>query len=732
MSGQPLKTPSDATKYRSEYMQSLALQSKINDVNAKANQLFLETGQLPPSTQMADTRPTSEKLLDSEFLKQSIVKDLQPVAEPYFGLRIVQGIEKSPLNVDNSFLKWVAQNGPEITKTLQLNYKFGIAGDENDADTLVQKLTSIYADTKNSLKSVKSYMNSTVSTNPNGPRGVLSQNDFDGITANLNNFIKDLRTIQGKNYSIEFYRPIEDLMSKLMAIKNIIPTTEMISFYVSNISKPSTTFVQSEGGDTFEIDNVGLTQYFDTLEKLPKMNIVMSLIDACRKAIKPFSKRTLTSAMNSLTQLFSSFTPEVIAELRGLKSRLFERAQEQLDYAKHIQSNQIAESIRQDEHNDRLARKAERVYVINPQSDAVWTRQAPAGRLGGPWGDDGYDDPQNHITFYDTNPPPFSDTPSSISSLSDDILNQGGGGGSPSYISDIGSDMSFYSSHSYDTIPSTSSSISDKGYIHYPPGELTGPRGQQVSLPPAPPIGPGYPSQGLIGNPSPFIPKTERQEIINRLKDPKLPQELRKQLERRLGQIDQENEPPPLMTKEEFDVQQGKSGTGIKRRGRIRGSGVVSVPKPPTFVGFGINEINQRLLDKNILSIRRDTRSKIKNMQNRHVSEGMKRTLQKIIGGGVPDYNDLSGLPEEEKDYLDKIVRASNLQDKLSIPAPSKDQREKDFHQFEVMRGEILSGNDNREMIKKFKLLCVRLMRQGSLPKAEVHELMEALADLGL
>ena len=57
---------------------------------------------------------------------------------------------------------------------------------------------------------------------------------------------------------------------------------------------------------------------------------------------------------------------------------------------------------------------------------------------------------------------------------------------------------------------------------------------------------------------------------------------------------------------------------------------------------------------------------------------------------------------ELEKNYLNKIVSASNLHDKLSVPAPSKDQRDKDFHQFEVMKGEILSGNDNKEMIKKF------------------------------
>lgn len=175
-------------------------------------------------------------------------------------------------------------------------------------------------------------------------------------------------------------------------------------------------------------------------------------------------------------------------------------------------------------------------------------------------------------------------------------------------------------------------------------------------------------------------------------------------------------------------------GFGIKpkrRVGRPRGGGIAQVAKPPNFVGFGVNEINQKNLDKNILTIRRNTRTSYADMPSKHISEKMKRIVKTIVGGGAPSFNDLSSLDEDEKDYLHKLISRSNLESRLSVPAPSKDQREKEIHQFEVMKGEIMSGNDSKELVKKFKLLIIKLSHQGMLPKTEVNAILEELVMLG-
>jgi hypothetical protein len=47
------------------------------------------------------------------------------------------------------------------------------------------------------------------------------------------------------------------------------------------------------------------------------------------------------------------------------------------------------------------------------------------------------------------------------------------------------------------------------------------------------------------------------------------------------------------------------------------------------------------------------------------------------------------------------------------------------------MKGEILSGNDSKELVKKFKLMILKLSRNGMLPKNESNELLETLVNLG-
>jgi len=53
------------------------------------------------------------------------------------------------------------------------------------------------------------------------------------------------------------------------------------------------------------------------------------------------------------------------------------------------------------------------------------------------------------------------------------------------------------------------------------------------------------------------------------------------------------------------------------------------------------------------------------------------------------------------------------------------------INEFEVMKGQIMSGNDNKEYVKKFKLLVLKLVRSGYIPKIEGFDLVEELTSLG-
>lgn len=177
-----------------------------------------------------------------------------------------------------------------------------------------------------------------------------------------------------------------------------------------------------------------------------------------------------------------------------------------------------------------------------------------------------------------------------------------------------------------------------------------------------------------------------------------------------------------------------------KRRGRPKGCGLkmhspgdvaVGITPSPRYVTFGKFLINNNKLNDDIISIKRPSGGNITEFPSSKVSNKLSRVFKKIVGGQLPSYNELSDLTEEEKNYLYKVSKKAEILDKLSIPAPSKDKEEKDIHQFEVMKGEIMAGNDSKEMIKAFKLLLNKLSKSGALPKQQVSEVLTDLLEMG-
>lgn len=182
-------------------------------------------------------------------------------------------------------------------------------------------------------------------------------------------------------------------------------------------------------------------------------------------------------------------------------------------------------------------------------------------------------------------------------------------------------------------------------------------------------------------------------------------------------------------------------GAGL-RAGRPRGSGIVKpiseridktqgIKQGHTHVPFGKYIINKNRLDDDIFSFKHIKGYGVKGYPSKKISRNLSNVIKTIIGGGVPKFNELSNLSEDEKEYLHTVSSKAGIMDKLSVPTPSKDSMEQDVHSFNVMKGEILAGNDSSILIKKFKLLLLKLSKNGSLPKRECQEIMEDLIQLG-
>jgi len=178
----------------------------------------------------------------------------------------------------------------------------------------------------------------------------------------------------------------------------------------------------------------------------------------------------------------------------------------------------------------------------------------------------------------------------------------------------------------------------------------------------------------------------------------------------------------------------GGSGLGGRKR-KIKGNGLpidteLGVEQIK-YVPFGRYVLNKHHLFRNKVSLKTPYGKSVPNFPAKLVSENLTNVLNTIVGKGVPSFDDLNKLSEEEKQFLHKLASVSQISDKLSIPTPNKNEEQKDVNRFLILKGEIMAGNDSSQLIKEFKLLIIRLKNNGVLPKKEATDLLIELANLG-
>lgn len=174
------------------------------------------------------------------------------------------------------------------------------------------------------------------------------------------------------------------------------------------------------------------------------------------------------------------------------------------------------------------------------------------------------------------------------------------------------------------------------------------------------------------------------------------------------------------------------SGVGIRGKGLARFTDTTKgIQASSRYVPFGRYVIHQHKLIDDMVSLRRPTGTNIADFPTRKVSPKVGHILRKIVGGGHPSYNEIGDLSDDEKAFLHKVVKMSNISDRIEIPSPTKADEDRESNEFEILKGEIMSGNDNPIMIKKFKAMLIKMSNKGAIPKGQTKDILLELIQLG-
>ena len=611
MSGQPLNKPSDAQKYRSAYLNTLALESKNNSKNLNANQVYKQTGQ--PAVP-ADTRTTTEKLSDVARLRVEVLSDLLKITDGQQANQIVYSLADSEI-------QYVAQNMPTILKDVSARFAKGITA-------------GIF------IPMVRSMINQAVVFS--GVQYGLKNIAGNGLTGNIGTFISSALT------PIQYDLLLEALKGNSKAVRAI--------------SVIRNTFQQ-------------LPQINQKISGLP-LQFIGPIIDALGDSFQDVPSRTQVDEY--LRQLRVGGQPS--AEARRDLGQIF------IDAADTMEQNKPRLSAMMEEVNaimtGQMGSTKEGIETFEgDESLAPLSRKTGGGSSKSNTGDLDIPDFEFGVSSEVARDLPQV-IPQRVAGLPNSV-----------------EALRFLSKEQLLKLITDTLTAEERAKIEHPAWNASAQKPKANAK-----------KEDLIQMLTPFI----MNPVVA------------------VAEGGEDADLAEAMAKQQIVEGEGMRrirGKGLKSR-RPKTDGKVRVERQPNWTQMGDKLINTAKLQNNILSMRCNSGRNVEGLPVQHISHKLGSCIRKIVGGAMPDYDDIQILTEDERDKLARIGSISKISSKINIPKKTKEQQE--MLEFDILRGQVLAGNDNKGLLKRFKLMLIKFGDEGKLPQREVRDVLMTLASQGL
>ena len=109
-----------------------------------------------------------------------------------------------------------------------------------------------------------------------------------------------------------------------------------------------------------------------------------------------------------------------------------------------------------------------------------------------------------------------------------------------------------------------------------------------------------------------------------------------------------------------------------------------------------------------------------------------KAIVQKLLQDVEVTFEEIDSLNEDEKNDIDTIISKTDIDTRLRVPNTKKTRLERDLHKFNVLRGSIISGGDNIEMLRDFRRLLLHLTNENYISKKECNDVLMELLRLNI
>lgn len=144
---------------------------------------------------------------------------------------------------------------------------------------------------------------------------------------------------------------------------------------------------------------------------------------------------------------------------------------------------------------------------------------------------------------------------------------------------------------------------------------------------------------------------------------------------------------------------------------------------------FGKFIIQYKFLLDNILLVKYKSYAPIPTIKRQDISDDLKDIIINIFDTGEINYQLGKTLNQSEKDLLTSLITKSGLKEQLKFNKVHLLEDIKDIiNDFNVLKGIIIAGNDNPDIITKIKVVLDKLVLYKRITKKDALEIINDLS----
>lgn len=160
------------------------------------------------------------------------------------------------------------------------------------------------------------------------------------------------------------------------------------------------------------------------------------------------------------------------------------------------------------------------------------------------------------------------------------------------------------------------------------------------------------------------------------------------------------------------------------------GKGVARQQEQPRYRTFGKYVVhNDQLQESNRLNFKYPSLGLIPHIKPIPVSDNYKEFILDILDNDKMNSKHYESLKPEEKTHFHRVVEGAGLVGKFKLKKLEDDVDEKEMNRFNILKGSLLAGNNNPQMIKELKGLTVKFIKGGKIEKKQGEELLYYLLE---